>query len=56
MKLDDLAARVAHEEGQTMSEYAFLLGLVTLAGVGAFEMFGLAVLRILGNAVREIVR
>jgi Flp pilus assembly pilin Flp len=32
--------RVAREEGQTMAEYGVVLGVITVATVGAFALLG----------------
>jgi Flp pilus assembly pilin Flp len=33
-------ARYAREEGQTMAEYGVVLGVITVAAVGAFALLG----------------
>ena len=45
---------VRREEGQTMAEYAFLLGLVTLVALGAYAAFGAAVLNLLVETGRRL--
>jgi len=39
-------ALAAEEEGQTLSEYALLLSLVTLAAIGGCAAFGVTVLHL----------
>ena len=42
-----LQTRLAREEGQTMAEYGVVLGVITLAAVGAFLL--------LGNEIRTVI-
>ena len=47
-------ALAARETGQTMTEYAFVLGLVAIVSVAAFTTFGQAVVKLLGPVVKAV--
>ena len=42
-RADALWARTRSEDGQAMVEYALLIALIALAGIGAVQAFGLGV-------------
>jgi Flp pilus assembly pilin Flp len=47
-------AAAGREDGQTMAEYVFILGLVTLVSIGAFTSFGEAVTGLFGPIVKAV--
>ena len=38
--IDALVARLSHDEGQTMVEYALVSGILLIVAVGAFTLIG----------------
>jgi len=42
------------EDGQTMTEYAFLLGLIAVAATAAFTSFGQSILSLFGPIVKAV--
>ena len=46
-----LQTRAAREEGQTMAEYGVVLGVITLAAVGAFLLLGTEIKNVIGDVI-----
>ena len=54
LKLFALADLFEHEEGQTMTEYAVTLGVISLAVVGIIGLLSTTIVNIIGNVVSAI--
>ena len=54
LKLLALADLFKREEGQTMTEYAVTLGVITLAVVGVIGLLSTTIVSIIGNVASAI--
>ena len=54
LKLFALADLFKREEGQTMTEYAVTLGVISLAVVGIIGLLSTSIVNIIGNVVSAI--
>jgi Flp pilus assembly pilin Flp len=54
LKLFALADLFKREEGQTMTEYAVTLGVITLAVIGVIGLLSTTIVNIIGNVASAI--